>query len=87
MSASAKAIAACRNVGAAAADPSVNSNVRPSSTRSTGRGEAGGRRTLAARDTSRRSPAPAKRPANNAAIHSMMIEPVTVSAAMAAYVH
>jgi hypothetical protein len=72
MSASLKALMARRNVGAAAAGPSVTTMARPASTKSAGCGgsaEAGAAR--AARETSCRSPAPASRPANRAAIHAV----------------
>jgi len=57
--------------GAAAACPSVTKVVSPSSSRSEGRGGCAGRGAdLAARDTSSRLPAEAKRPANRAAPHA-----------------
>ena len=57
---------------AAASGPSVTSRERPSRSRSTGRrGSPGGGRALAARQTSSRSPAPARCPASDAALHAV----------------
>ena len=72
MSASQKALMARRNVGAAAVGPSVTTMARPASTRSAGcGGSAGAGRARASRETSSRSPAPASRPANKAAIQAV----------------
>ena len=57
--------------GAAAMGPSVTSRVRASRTRAAGREERTVHRPRAAPETSVRSPAPAKRPANSAAIHAL----------------
>jgi hypothetical protein len=71
MPASMKARTARRNVGAAVAGPSVTTNARASSTRSTARGCAAGATARAARQTSSRSPPAARRPANSAASHAV----------------